>query len=224
MRSMHCRLRDQNMNLEAEVRARTCELEDAQRDVLERLGLVTEFRDDDTGGHIRRVGDLAGRVAIELGLAADLVERLRLAAPLHDLGKVAIPDEILLKPGKLDPDEFRIVQDHTLIGVRILAGSRSKLLQLAEEIALTHHERWDGQGYPYGLEGEQIPLSGRIIAVVDVFDALTSRRPYKEPWSVSAAMDEIARLSGLHFDPQVVGAFQRVIGAEQAFERLSLAA
>jgi putative two-component system response regulator len=163
-------------------------------------------------------------VALMLGMSAAQAEMIRLAAPLHDLGKVAIPDGILLKPGKLLPDEFAIVQQHTVIGVRILSGSRSRLLQMAEEIALTHHERWDGTGYPNGLAGEEIPLSGRIIAVVDVFDALTNRRPYKEAWSVNRAIEEIRALSGSHFDARVVHAFLEVLAAERADESVPLAA
>ena len=224
MRSLHHELRLQNERLEDQVRARTQELEEAQRDVLERLGLVTEYRDDDTGAHTRRVGELAHRVAVRLGLDAAQAEMIRLAAPLHDLGKVAIPDEILLKPGRLDASEFAAVQEHTTIGVRILAGSRSRLLQLAEEIALTHHERWDGGGYPRGIAGEQIPIAGRIVAVVDVFDALTNKRPYKAAWTLTRALAEIRRLSGFHFDPRVVQAFDEVMAAEHARYELDLAA
>ncbi len=224
MRALHTQLRAKNQSLEAEVRARTADLEEAQIDVLDRLGLVTEYRDDDTGSHIRRVGDLAGRVALMLGMPPEQAETIRLAAPLHDLGKVAIPDEILLKPGRLTAEEFEVVKEHTQVGMRILSGSRSRLLQLAEEIALTHHERWDGGGYPYGLSGQDIPLSGRIIAVVDVFDALTNRRPYKEAWSQNSALEEIKRLSGIHFDPLVVHAFTLVLASERAPQALPLAA
>ena len=224
IRSLHTQPQDRNRSLEAEVRARTADLEEAQMDVLERLGLVTEYRDDDTGAHIRRVGDLAARVAAMMGMSHEQAEMIRLAAPLHDLGKVAIPDEILLKPGKLNVAEYAVVQRHAEVGMRILSGSRCRLLQLAEEIALTHHERWDGGGYPNGLSGQNIPLSGRIIAVVDVFDALTSRRPYKEPWSVPQALEEIKRLSGLHFDPLVVHAFLLVLSSAETPQALRLAA
>jgi putative two-component system response regulator len=224
IRFLHNRLRRQNEWLEAEVRSRTRALEEAQIEVLDRLGLVTEYRDDATGAHTRRVGSLASRVALAAGLDADEADMIRLAAPLHDLGKVAIPDSILLKPGRLLPEEFALIQQHTTIGVRILSGSRSRLLRLAEEIALTHHERWDGSGYPHGLRGDAIPLSGRIIAVVDVYDALTHRRPYKEAWPAHEAEAEIERLSGTHFDPQVVRAFRKALAEERREEELPLAA
>jgi len=224
MRALHTQLREHNRTLEEQVRARTADLEEAQVDVLERLGLVTEYRDDDTGSHIRRVGDLAWRVALQLGVSPRDAEMIRLAAPLHDLGKVAIPDEILLKPGRLTEAEFEIVKRHTEVGTRILSGSRSRLLQLAEEIAATHHERWDGAGYPGGLAHDEIPLSGRIIAVVDVFDALTSRRPYKTAWPEDRALAEIERLSGAHFDPEVVRAFRSALHALREEARLPVAA
>jgi putative two-component system response regulator len=200
-------LRDHNALLEERVGERTRDLEEARLEILERLALAAEFRDDATGEHTQRVGLASGLVASELGLPSDTVELIRRAAPLHDVGKVGVSDAILLKPGKLTPVEFEAMKLHTTIGGEILGGSRSRLLQVAEEIALTHHERWDGSGYPSGLGGESIPITGRIVAVVDVFDALTHERPYKRAWPVERALAEIRTSSGEHFDPRVVEAF-----------------
>ncbi len=188
----------------------TRELDEAQRETLRRLALAAEYRDDETHEHTTRVGAAAALLARELGEADDFVRRIREAAPLHDVGKLGVSDTILLKPGRLTQDELVLMRTHTEIGVRILSGSDSPVLKLAEEIALTHHERWDGTGYPAGLAGERIPLSGRIVALADVFDALTHARPYKEAWTVDDAMREIRGSSGTHFDPQVVKAFERL--------------
>jgi putative two-component system response regulator len=216
MRFLHNQLHSLNMDLEGQVKERTRDLQEAQIEILERLGLATEYRDDDTGAHIRRVADLSAEVARALGEDEKYVEMMRVAAPLHDIGKIGIEDGILMNPGKLTAEEFDAMKHHTRIGASILAGSRCRLLQLAEEIALTHHECWDGRGYPDGISGEDIPLSGRIVSVVDVFDALTNRRPYKEPWPVQDAIDEIVRLSGTKFDPRIVEAFLKVMAAEPA--------
>jgi putative two-component system response regulator len=197
--------------LERLVDERTEALRGAQLEVLERLAQAAEFRDAGTGAHVSRIGVLAGQLALELGMSDDEAELLRHAAPLHDVGKVGIPDRILLKPGALEPDEWLVMQSHTLIGARILSGSDSRVVQLAEEIALTHHERWDGGGYPNRLRGEQIPLSGRIVAVVDVFDALRSERPYKPAWSLDDTLAELARQRGRHFDPRVLDAFLAIV-------------
>ncbi len=159
-----------------------------------------------TGLHMQRVGSIAGRIAQAMGLPAQQVMLLEQAAPLHDVGKIGVSDTILLKPGRLTEEEFALMKQHTHIGAQILSGSSSSLLQMAEEIALYHHERWDGNGY-MGLQGEAIPLSGRIVSVADVFDALTHDRPYKKAWSVSAALAEIEKQSGHQFDAQVVAAF-----------------
>lgn len=194
------------MVLEAKVRERTQELETAQYETVQRLALAAEFRDDQTGLHTRRVGATSARIAEAMGLSRTFVELIHRAAPLHDVGKIGISDSILLKPGPLTPEEFATMKQHTVIGAQIMAGSTSPVLQLAEEIALTHHERWDGTGYA-GISGEQIPLSGRIVAVADVFDALIHARPYKEAWPVSEARAEICRQGGRQFAPKVVEAF-----------------
>ena len=206
-RFLHRALRAQNQQLEQRVRERTRSLEAAQMEILERLARAAEYRDDDTGEHTERVGRIAALLARALGLREAEVELVRRAAPLHDVGKIGIPDEILLKPGKLTDAEFAQMQTHTTIGVKILSGSRFPILQLAAEVALTHHERWDGSGYPHGLAREAIPLPGRIVAVVDVFDALTHERPYKAAWPVAAAVAELRRQRGRQFDPNVVTAF-----------------
>ncbi len=216
-RLLHRELQAQNVNLEEQVRVRTSELVEAQLDILSRLALAAEYRDDATGEHTWRVGRVAALVAHELGWSPDQVELLRRAAPLHDLGKIAIPDRILLKIGEFTGEDFEEMKPHITIGSQLLSGSRSPLLQLAEVIALTHHERWDGTGY-MGLTKEKIPLPGRIVTVADVFDALTHRRPYKEAWPIERAQAEIAAKAGKQFDPQVVEAFLKLI--ERDGERL----
>src|SRR5262249_4699926 len=155
------------------------QLEEAHHEILERLAMAAEFRDDETGQHIKRVGRMSGVLARNLGLPPEQVDLIERAAPLHDVGKIGIPDHILRKPEPLTPEEFEVIKSHAAIGASILSGGRFPLLRMAEEIALTHHERWDGTGYPRGLAGEAIPLSGRIVALADAFDALISERPYK---------------------------------------------
>lgn len=190
------------------------DLEVARLEVLEMLARATEFRDDDTHEHTERVGTLAARLGAAIGLDHEQVARLRLAAPLHDVGKIGIPDSILLKPGRLTPEERRQMQQHTTFGSQMLSGSPSAVLQMAQTIALSHHEQWDGEGYPLGLRASAIPLPARIVAVADVFDALTHNRPYKSAWNVERAVAEIARQSGRQFDPQVVDAFLALPDAE----------
>jgi len=210
-RFLQTQLRELNEGLQAKVASRTRELELAQMEILERLAQAAEFRDDDTGVHPQRVGKLSARIGMLMGMTEQQSQMLERAAPLHDVGKVGIPDAILLKPGRLTTEEFEIIKTHTTIGARILSGSHFPLLQMAEEIALTHHEHWDGTGYSPGLGGEDIPLVGRIVAVADVYDALTSDRPPRKAWSVERAIEEIQMQSGHKFDPRVVDAFLRIM-------------
>jgi putative two-component system response regulator len=193
-----------------EARRTARELEQAQFEMLARLAAVAEFRDDDTGQHTRRVAELSVTIAERLGLPEAEIELIRLAAPLHDVGKIAIPDAILGKRGKLTVDEFDEMKTHTTIGAQMLTGSAFALLEMAEQIALTHHEKWDGSGYPAGLAGDAIPIVGRIVAVADVFDALTHSRPYKPAWSTPDALAEITSQAGRHFDPDVLHALLSV--------------
>jgi putative two-component system response regulator len=203
-------LRLRTGELEALVRGRTYDLEEYQLEAFQRLAVLAEFRDTDTGEHTIRVGDLSGEIADELGEPDGWVAHLRLAGRLHDIGKVAVPDAILLKPGPLTVEEFDVMKTHTTIGAEILAGSSSPLIQLAAEVALNHHERWDGTGYPAGLAGEAIPLSGRVVTVADVFDALTSHRTYKHAWTPLEAAQYIIGARGAQFEPRIVDAFVRV--------------
>jgi putative two-component system response regulator len=206
IRFLTLELQTKNASLEDRVRERTRELEESHIESFERLALAAEYRDDDTGQHTRRVGRMAALLAQELGLRTDVVELLERAAGLHDVGKIGVPDSILLAPRKLTPEEFEVVKTHTTIGAKIMSGSRSPLMMMAEEIAWSHHERWDGSGYA-GAAGEEIPLMGRITTVADVFDALTHERPYKEAWPLDEAIAEIARQRGDQFDPRMVDAF-----------------
>jgi putative two-component system response regulator len=203
-------LEDRNQDLQRWVRARTADLEDARRETLERLAMAAEYRDDDTSQHTKRVGRTAALLAKQLGLSAETVEHLRYAAPLHDVGKIGLPDAIWLRPGALTDHERKVLEEHTAIGGRILSGSRSPILRLAEQIARTHHERWDGTGYPLQLAGDAIPLAGRITAVADVFDVLAHPRPHKQAWPLEKAVGEIAGQAGRQFDPEVVAAFRRL--------------
>ncbi len=196
--------------LEREVRDRTAELEEARLETLRRLALAAEYRDDETFEHTERVGYTSALIARQLGMPEEDIAILRRAAPLHDVGKLGLSDSILLKPGPLTIDEFAKVKRHTVDGAEILSGSSSRVLQVAEQIALNHHERWDGTGYPHGVAGESIPLHARIVAVADVFDALTHSRPYKRAWSIKAALVEIHAQRGAHFDPHVLDAFARL--------------
>ena len=204
-------LRSRNRELEGVIAAqavsRRRELQSAQLDGLRRLALAAEYRDDNTREHTQRVGHLAALLAQAIGLGERMVWLVREAAPLHDLGKIAIPDSILLKPGRLSDEEYEVVKTHALLGARVLTGADSELLEVAERVVRHHHERWDGGGYPDALEGEDIPVVARIAAVADVFDVLVHERPYKDSWSVEAAADEIRKGSGTQFDPSVVEAF-----------------
>ena len=212
-RALHQRLQAQNATLDAQVQARTAELEQAQVDSVRRLALAAEYRDDVTGWHTWRVGELAALVAKEIGWTEPQVDIMRLAASLHDVGKIGIPDRVLLKPGRFTPEEFESMKEHVTIGAKLLSGSRAPLLQLAETIAKTHHERWDGTGY-LGLTREQIPLPGRIVTLADVFDALTHQRPYKDAWTIERAREEIKSEAGRQFDPELVEHFLRIVDRE----------
>jgi response regulator RpfG family c-di-GMP phosphodiesterase len=197
---------------ENKTRERTRELEESQLEIVTRLALAGEYRDDDTGEHTRRVGRNAAVLAYMLGWSEEDVQLIYSAARLHDVGKIGVRDAILLKPGKLTHDEMALMRMHTLMGASILSIGRSRLLQMAEEIAHFHHERWDGKGYPNGLAGATIPLSARIVAVADVLDALTHERPYKRAWTVEEGLLEIERQSGQQFDPRIVQVCLRVFG------------
>jgi putative two-component system response regulator len=209
-RLLYVQIQQENHTLEAKVRERTRALEEAQMEIVERLAMAAEFRDDNTGQHTQRVGQMSALLARQLGLPDVQVSLIRRAAPLHDVGKIGIPDSILMKLGKLTPDEFEIVKTHTTIGARLLSGGRFPLMRLAEEIAFSHHERWDGDGYAH-IRGADIPLAGRIVAVADVFDALTQQRPYKAAWPIDEAVAEIERQRGRMFDATVADAFLRVV-------------
>ena len=201
-----------NRRLQRDVREATADLRATQLDVVVRLARAAELRDHETGEHIERMSVLCERVGLALGMSAADAELLRHATILHDVGKIGTPDSILLKPGRLDPDERALMEQHTLIGAQLLTGSDSPLLKLGELIALSHHERWDGGGYPNGLSGEEIPLEGRIAAVCDVYDALISERSYKPAWSHAEARQLIADERGRHFDPRVADALLEVLG------------
>jgi len=212
-RYLHLQLKNQNQLLEQRVEERTEKLRNSQIEMLERLGQAAEYRDDDTGQHTQRVGEMAGKIAAAMGLPPQQVELIRRAAPLHDVGKIGISEKILLKPGGLSKEEFDVIKTHTTIGAGLLGGGDSDFLRAAERIALSHHERWDGGGYPSGLREETIPLEARIVAIADVFDAISHDRPYEKAWPRAAAMAEIAKQAGAQFDPAAVEAFQKVMNA-----------
>ena len=223
--STEIQLRDSHRRLEEMVEDRTADLTaalgrlravndqllEASRDTINRLARAAEYRDGDTGEHVERMSSYAQAIARQLGMGVEDQALIKLSAPMHDVGKIGIPDSILLKAGALTDAERKVMQEHPTIGAGILGGSRSKLLQMAERIAATHHEKWDGTGYPNGIAGQHIPLEARIVALADVFDALTSPRVYKDAWSVDEAVSYILSLSGTHFDPRVVAAFEACI-------------
>jgi len=223
--STEIQLHATNRRLEEMVEARTADLTaalerlrgvnaqllEASRDTVMRLARAAEYRDGDTGEHVDRMSSYSQVIARQMGMSAEEQALIKLAAPMHDVGKIGIRDSILLKQGKLTPEEYETMKEHPTIGGRILAGSRSKLLQMAEEIAISHHEKWDGTGYPRNLAGDAIPLTGRIVALADVFDALTTPRVYKDAWSIDDAVSHIQRERGKHFDPKVVAAFEQCL-------------
>lgn len=218
-RQLHKQLRQYNDTLEARVSERTQELEQAKFEILQLLGRASEYRDDMTGTHTQRVGRLSGMIARRLGLPEDEAEMIGKAAPLHDIGKIGIPDGILLKPGRFEPHEFDRMKEHTSIGASILDGSQFPILKVACSIARSHHEKWNGTGYPEGLKGTEIPIEARIVALADFFDALTHERPYKKAWSPEDALAEVRMQRGEHFDPRIVDAFLELIRENQLLDR-----
>ncbi len=210
-RLLHLQLSEQKQSLEKKVRERTSRIRDMLHATIERLALIAEFRDDETYQHTVRVGKSSELIATQLGLGREFAETMRRAAPLHDIGKIGVPDRILLKPAPLTDEEFEEMKAHTTIGARILGGTSSRTLGLAEQIALNHHERWDGTGYR-GLAGTAIPLAARIVSVADVYDALINVRPYKSAWPVERALGEMQAQRGRQFDPDILDAFLQVVG------------
>jgi HD-GYP domain-containing protein (c-di-GMP phosphodiesterase class II) len=204
-------LEDDNDERTADLERALSELEVAQAETVRRLSMAVEFRDEDTGQHIERIGRFSTLLAEQIGMDHEFCERIRHAAPLHDVGKVAIPDAILLKPGPLTPDERKIVETHAEEGYRLVRGSTSAILDMAATIALSHQEKWDGSGYPRGLKGEAIPIEGRIVAVADVFDALTSDRVYRPAFPLEKAIEMMREERGTHFDPVLLDAFMEVL-------------
>ena len=204
-------LYDQNRYLESIVEQRTEQLQQTRLEIIRRLGRAAEFKDNETGLHVIRMSHYSRLLAEALEHGDHWTELIFHASPMHDIGKIGIPDSVLLKPGKLDDDEWNIMRTHPQLGASIIGDHDNELMQMSKEIALSHHEKWDGSGYPNGLKGEEIPLSGRIVAVADVFDALTTERPYKKAWAVSDAVKFIDENSGIHFDPDLVLLFHEVM-------------
>lgn len=193
-----------------ELRKANQEIKEAHMAIVLKLAIIAEYRDADTGGHIMRLSEYGCEISKGLGLSEKDIEVYRFASPMHDIGKIATPDSILKKQGKLTREEFEVMKGHTIIGARMFDGSNSPILKAAADICRSHHERWDGSGYPYGLKGEKIPLFGRILAVVDVFDALLSKRCYKASWAYADGLQYIKKESGKHFDPKIVNTFIKV--------------
>ncbi|MBL8490972.1 MAG: response regulator [Rhodocyclaceae bacterium] len=219
VRRSHLLLTERAETLAEEVRKATAEIVERERDTIVRLAKAAEFRDPETGAHILRMSHYSRLIAARLGYPEDWLDLLLQAAPMHDVGKLGTPDHILLKPGRLTPEEFEIMKQHTTIGWEILKDSASPMLVLAAEIARSHHEKFDGSGYPLGLSGEAIPRSGRIVAVADVFDALTSERPYKKAWEFDRALEFIQQGRGSHFDPACIDAFLAELSSVQDIRR-----
>jgi len=207
----HLALYDQNLALENKVQERTQELVDTRLKIIQRLGRAAEFKDNETGLHVIRMSHYSRLIAEALDYGEAWTSLIFNAAPMHDIGKIGIPDHILLKPGKLDATEWTLMQQHPQFGADIIGDHDSELLQTCRVIALTHHEKWDGSGYPNNLKGDEIPIEGRIIAIADVFDALTTERPYKQAWTVEAAVALIDENAGSHFDPDLVKLFHEAL-------------
>ncbi|MBF0226441.1 MAG: two-component system response regulator [Desulfobacterales bacterium] len=207
----HLELKKHRDNLEYLVQERTKQVQDTQLEIIFRLAMASEYRDNETGLHITRISHLSAILAEAYGLDKTDCDEIFHASSMHDVGKIGIPDNILLKPGKLDANEFNIMKSHTTIGSDMLSGINCGLLTRAKLIAITHHEKWDGTGYPNGISGDDIPLEGRITALCDVFDALTSTRPYKKAWTVEETVAEIERCSDKHFDPNLVKLLKKVL-------------
>ncbi|MEO5332211.1 MAG: two-component system response regulator [Magnetococcus sp. YQC-5] len=207
----HLALYDQTRELERMVALRTAELEKTRRQIIARLGRAAEFKDNETGNHVLRMSHYSRLIAQAIGMGGTELDILFHAAQMHDVGKIGIPDQVLLKPGQLTADEWAIMRKHPDMGVDIIGEHTDALLHMAQILALTHHEKWDGSGYPNKLKGEEIPLAGRIVAIADVFDALTSDRPYKKAWPVEHAVRVIEENSGTHFDPQLIRPFKDVL-------------
>ncbi|QYJ84481.1 response regulator [Shewanella aegiceratis] len=207
----HLSLYDQKRLLEQEVKARTRELEVTRLEIIRRLGRAAEYKDNETGMHVIRMSHYARLLARQAGMSEHFCELIYNASPMHDIGKIGTPDAILKKPAKLDDEEWREMQRHAEIGAEIIGEHPDPMLEMARRIALTHHEKWDGSGYPKGLSGEEIPIEGRIVAIADVFDALTSIRPYKQAWSVEDTLALIDREAGKHFDPELVTHFKAIV-------------
>lgn len=211
VRLLHKQVKKQNRDLEAIVKQRTQELADSRFEIIQRLGRAAEYKDNETGNHILRMSKFSQMLAKATGLPKADADMILSASPMHDIGKIGIPDHVLLKPGKLDKDEWTIMKTHVDIGVDLLSGSTSPLMLMAKNIALLHHEKWDGSGYPNGLAGKDIAIEGRICALCDVFDALTSERPYKKAWPIEDAVALIKEQSGKHFDPELVTLFEGIL-------------
>jgi putative two-component system response regulator len=207
----HLALYDQNRELEKKVKERTFELNDTRLEIIRRLGRAAEYKDNETGLHVIRMSKFSQQIALAYGMSEDDAELILNAAPMHDVGKIGIPDRILLKPGKLDDAEWGLMKKHCEFGTTIIGKHTSVLLKNAGIAAESHHEKWNGSGYPKGLSGDKIPLIGRITAIADVFDALTSERPYKKAWKVNDAIDLINKEKGEHFDPALVQSFMKVM-------------
>ncbi|MFQ5481559.1 MAG: HD domain-containing phosphohydrolase [Nitrospinaceae bacterium] len=211
VRLLHNKVRYQNLHLEERILERTCELEGTRSEIIHRLARAAEYRDNETGMHVMRMSKYCELLARGAGLPDAECTLIEQASAMHDVGKIGIPDRILLKPGKLDLNEWGVMKTHCEIGGTILSGSDSELMNMAESIALTHHEQWCGRGYPHGLAGEAIPMEGRITSICDVYDALTSERPYKKAWTVDKALEEIQEKAGILFDAELVKVFHRIL-------------